>query len=231
MKVDVKTLDARAAGSIELDPAIFGLEPRKDILERVVRWQMAKRQAGTHDTKTRSEVNRTKSKMYKQKGTGQARHASANAPIFRGGGRAHGPKPRSHAHDLPKKVRALGLKHALSAKAGAKAILVIDDARLAAPKTKALKDGLAKLGVANALLIGGKELDANLKLAARNIPNFDVLPSAGANVYDILRRHTLVLTKEAVAELNARLSAPVTSEAAPVKKSRAKKADAQGADA
>lgn len=198
MKVDVITLTGGKAGSVDLDDAVFGVEPRADILQRVVKWQLAKRQQGTHDTQNRGEVSRSHSKMYKQKGTGRARHGAANAPIFRGGGVAHGPHPRSHAHDLPKKVRALGLKMALSAKVKAGTLIVLDQAALAAPKTKDLKDALGKIGVAKALVIGGKELDANFKMAARNIPNLDVLPSAGLNVYDVLRRDTLVLTKDAL---------------------------------
>ena len=198
MKVNVITLTGGAAGSVELDEAVFGIEPRADILQRVVKWQLAKRQQGTHDTQNRGDVSRSHSKMYKQKGTGRARHGAANAPIFRGGGVAHGPHPRSHAHDLPKKVRALGLKMALSAKVKAGTLIVLDQAALAAPKTKDLKDALGKIGVAKALVIGGKDLDANFKMAARNIPNLDVLPSAGLNVYDVLRRDTLVLTKDAL---------------------------------
>jgi large subunit ribosomal protein L4 len=198
MKVDVITLTGGKAGSVDLDEAVFGVEPRADILQRVVKWQLAKRQQGTHDTQNRGDVSRSHSKLYKQKGTGRARHGAANAPIFRGGGVAHGPHPRSHAHDLPKKVRALGLKMALSAKVKAGTLIVLDQAALAAPKTKDLKDALGKIGVAKALVIGGKELDANFKMAARNIPNLDVLPSAGLNVYDVLRRDTLVLTKDAL---------------------------------
>jgi large subunit ribosomal protein L4 len=206
MKLDVVTLEAKKAGAIELPEDIFGLEPRKDILERVVRWQLAKRQAGTHKVKRRGEINRTHSKLYRQKGTGKARHGSANAPIFRGGGRAHGPDVRSHAHDLPKKVRALGLKHALSAKAGANELIIIDDAKLKDGKTAVLLAVLGKLGVENALVIGGAILDENFARAARNIPNFDVLPAQGLNVYDILRRKKLVLTKAAVDAIQARFA-------------------------
>lgn len=204
MELKIKTLEGADAGTITLSDDIFGLEPRADLIQRVVRWQLAKRQAGTHKTKTRSEIARTGKKMYKQKGTGSARHHSARAPLFRGGGRAHGPVVRSHAHDLPKKVRALGLKHALSAKAGEGAILVVDNATAAAPKTKAVKEQLAKLGLANALIIAGAEVDTNFGLATRNIPNVDVLPVQGLNVYDILRRQTLVLTKDAVDAIEAR---------------------------
>lgn len=204
MELKVTTLDGVDAGSITLADDIFGLEPRRDILFRVVRWQLAKRQAGTHRAKERNEINRTGKKLYKQKGSGNARHGSARAPLFRGGGKAHGPKVRSHAHDLPKKVRALGLKFALSAKAGSGALKVIADAAASESKTKALKASLAKLGVENALFIDGAEVNDNFRLAARSIPYIDVLPIQGINVYDILRRETLVLTKAAVEALEAR---------------------------
>jgi large subunit ribosomal protein L4 len=170
----------------------------------MVRWQLAKRQQGTHDVKNRSEISRTTKKMYKQKGTGGARHGAMSAPQFRGGGRAFGPTPRSHAHDLPKQVRALALRHALSAKVKDKTLIVLDQAVAAEAKTKALKGQFEKLGLANALIIGGAEIEKNFGLAARNIPNIDVLPVQGINVYDILRRDTLVLTKDAVAALEAR---------------------------
>jgi large subunit ribosomal protein L4 len=204
MELKIKTLDGADAGTVTLSDEIFGLEPRVDLIQRVIKWQLAKRRAGTHKVKGRSEIARTGKKMYKQKGTGSARHSSARAPIFRGGGRAHGPVVRSHEHDLPKKVRALGLKHALSAKAGEGAILVVDNATAAAPKTKAVKEQLANLGLANALIIAGAEVDTNFGLAARNIPNVDVLPVQGINVYDILRRQTLVLTRDAVDAIEAR---------------------------
>jgi large subunit ribosomal protein L4 len=204
MKLDVTTLDGNAAGSVELDEAIFGLEPRTDLLARCVRWQLAKRQAGTHAVKNRSEIDRTTRKIYKQKGTGSARHGAASAPQFRGGGRAFGPQVRSHAHDLPKKVRALALKHALSSKAKDASLIVVDEVVLAEPKTKALAERFGKLGLANALIIGGAEIEANFQRAARNIPNVDVLPVQGINVYDILRREKLVLTKAAVDALEAR---------------------------
>ena len=204
MELKIKTLDGAEAGTVTLSDEIFGLEPRADLIQRVVKWQLAKRQAGTHKVKGRSEIARTGKKMYKQKGTGSARHHSARAPLFRGGGRAHGPVVRSHAHDLPKKVRALGLKHALSAKAGEGAIVVIAAAAAAEPKTKLVRDQLAALGLANALIVSGAEVDANFGLAARNIPNVDVLPVQGINVYDILRRQTLVLTKDAVDAIEAR---------------------------
>ena len=204
MKLDVTTLDGASAGSVELADEIFGLEPRADILQRCVRWQLAKRQAGTHKTLGRSEINRTTKKLYKQKGTGNARHGAASAPQFRGGGKAFGPVVRSHAHDLPKKVRALALRHALSSKAKTQSLIIVDDVRLDAPKTKALVERFGKLGLANALVIGGAEVEANFQLAARNIPNVDVLPVQGINVYDILRREKLVLTKAAVDALEAR---------------------------
>jgi large subunit ribosomal protein L4 len=214
MKLDVVNLDGAAAGSIELDDAIFAVAPRKDILQRVVKWQLAKRRAGTHDTQNRGEVSRSHSKFGKQKGSGGARHGSRNAPIFRGGGVAHGPHPRSHEHSLNKKVRALGMKMALSAKAADGTLIVLDSDKLDAPKTKALKERFAKLGLTNALVIGGAELDGNFKLAARAIPNVDVLPAAGLNVYDVLRRNTLVLTRDAVDAVAARFAPKTEGEAA-----------------
>ncbi|MGY6567755.1 MAG: 50S ribosomal protein L4 [Salinarimonas sp.] len=204
MKIDVTTLEGGKAGSVELDETIFGLEPRADLIQRCVRWQLAKRRAGTHKVKTRSEIARTGKKMFRQKGTGNARHGNARVVQFRGGGRAFGPLPRDHAHDLPKKVRALALKHALSAKAKSDALIIVDEISAAEPKTKALKERFGKLGLANALFIGGAEVEANFKLAARAIPNIDVLPIQGINVYDILRREKLVLTKAAVDALEAR---------------------------
>jgi len=204
MKADVKTLAADTAGAIELPDAIFGLEPREDILHRMVTWQLAKRQAGTHKAKTRGEVNRTGKKLGNQKGSGGARHGSRRAGIFVGGGKAFGPRPRSHAIDLPKKVRALALKHALSAKAKASDIIVLDAAVAAEAKTKALKGQLEKLGLANALIIDGAEVNRNFALAARGIVDIDVLPVQGINVYDILRRRKLVLTRAAVEALEAR---------------------------
>ncbi|MCG8270276.1 50S ribosomal protein L4 [Aquamicrobium sp. NLF2-7] len=204
MDIKITTLAGQDAGKVQLSDEIFGLDPREDILQRVVRWQLAKKQQGTHKAKGRSEIARTGAKMYKQKGTGRARHHSARAPQFRGGGKAHGPVVRSHEHDLPKKVRALGLKHALSAKAKASSIIVVDELKLAEAKTKSLIASLQSLGLTNALVIGGAELDANFKLAATNIPNIDVLPVQGINVYDILRRGTLVLSKAAVEALEER---------------------------
>ncbi|OJY35526.1 MAG: 50S ribosomal protein L4 [Rhizobiales bacterium 65-9] len=204
MKLDVTSLDGGSSGSVDLSDEIFGLEPRADILHRVVRWQLAKRQRGTHQTLGRSLIDRTKKKLYRQKGTGGARHGAASAPQFRGGGRAFGPVSRSHAHDLPKKVRALGLKHALSAKAKASTLIVVDDVSSSDAKTKALLARFDKLGLKNALIIGGAEIDRNFGLAARNIHFIDVLPVQGINVYDIMRRETLVLTKAAVDALEAR---------------------------
>jgi large subunit ribosomal protein L4 len=206
MKLDVLKLDGSAAGSVELDEAIFGVAPRADILHRVVRYQLAKRRAGTHDTQNRGDVSRTHSKFGKQKGSGGARHGSRNAPIFRGGGVAHGPHPRSHAHSLNKKVRALGMKMALSAKVADGSLMILDQATLDAPKTKALLDNFAKLGLTNALIIAGTEVDGNFKLAARNIPNVDVLPAAGLNVYDVLRRQKLVLSRDAIVAISARFA-------------------------
>lgn len=204
MKLDVLNLDSGKAGSIDLDETIFGLEPRKDILHRMVVYQLAKRRQGTHKSKPRNEVKATSKKSVRQKGSGGARHGNKAAPQFRGGGTAHGPRPRSHAIDLPKKVRRLALKHALSAKRAANELIVIDDAKIADAKTKALSETFARLGFANVLIVDA-EVDEKFDLAARNIPNVDVLPVIGANVYDILRRHKLVLTKAAVAGLEARL--------------------------
>jgi large subunit ribosomal protein L4 len=205
MDVVVKTLEGADAGSISLSDEIFGLEPRADILYRVVRWQLAKRRAGTHDVKNRAEIHRTGKKMYKQKGTGRARHSSARAPQFRGGGRSFGPTPRDHGHDLPKKVRVLGLKYALSAKLRSSDVIVLDAAAMTQAKTKAAAAALTKLGLKNALVIDGA-VEKNFGLAARNIPNVDVLPVAGINVYDILRREKLVLTRAAIQALEARLA-------------------------
>jgi large subunit ribosomal protein L4 len=204
MELEVKTLDGAVAGTVALSDEIFGLDPRADILQRVVRWQLAKRQAGTHKALTRTEVTKTGKKMYRQKGTGGARHGNKAAPQFRGGGKAFGPVVRSHEHDLPKKVRALGLKLALSAKAKGANIVVLDEAVAADPKTKALKIKLAALGLTNALIIDGANPQDQFRLAARAIPQIDVLPVQGINVYDILRRDTLVLTKAAVSALEER---------------------------
>jgi large subunit ribosomal protein L4 len=205
MKLDVHNLGGAAAGSIDLSDDIFGIaEIRADIVQRMVKYQLAKRRAGTSKAKTRGEVARTHSKLYKQKGTGQARHGSAGAPIFRGGGMAHAIHPRDHEHKLPKKVRAMALKHALSSKAGAKTLIVIEEAALGKAKTAELKAALAKLNIHNALIIAGAQVDEGFARAARNIPNLDVLPSAGLNVYDVMRRQHLVLTKGAVEAIEAR---------------------------
>ncbi|SES09587.1 50S ribosomal protein L4 [Rhizobium sp. NFR03] len=204
MDLTVTTLDGKDAGTVSLSDAIFGLDVRQDLIARVIRWQLAKKQQGTHKTLTRGEVSRTGAKMYKQKGTGRARHHSARAPQFRGGGKAHGPVTRSHEHDLPKKVRALGLRHALSAKLKADELIIVDSLVAAEAKTKTLTGAFASLGLTNALFIGGAELDNNFKLAAKNIPNVDVLPIQGINVYDILRRGKLVLSKDAIEALEER---------------------------
>jgi large subunit ribosomal protein L4 len=204
MRAEVKTLDAGSAGEVELNDAIFGLEPRKDLIHRMVRYQTLKRMAGTHHSQDRSEVTTTGKKMYRQKGTGGARHGDKGVPQFRGGGKAHGPKPRSHAIELPKKVRALALRHALSAKAKAGEVLVLDKAQSADGKTKGLKQAFERLDLTNALIIDGAEIEAGFARAARNIPNIDVLPVQGINVYDILRRRRLVLTKAAIEALEAR---------------------------
>ena len=205
MKAQLITLDAGPAGEIELNDAIFGLEPRADILHRVVRWQRAKAQAGTHKVKGRSEVSYSTKKIYRQKGTGGARHGDRAAPIFRKGGTYKGPTPRSHAHDLPKKVRALGLRHALSAKAGAGKLVVLDSAAMPEAKTAQLAKAARELGWRKVLVIDGAAVDENFARAARNVEGIDVLPSIGANVYDILRRDTLVITRAGVEALEARL--------------------------
>lgn len=205
MKATILTLENKEAGELELSDDVFGVEVRKDILARMVNYQLAKRRAGTHKVKNRAEINGNGQKIYRQKGTGRARQGNGKAPQFRGGGRAFGPTPRDHAHDLPKKVRRLALKQALSSKAAGGKLVVLDDAVAAERKTKAVAAQLKELGLANALIVGGAEVDQNFALAARNIPNIDVLPTQGANVYDILRRDTLVLTKAAVEGLEARL--------------------------
>ena len=205
MKLDVIKLDGGKAGSIELNEALFGLEPRADILHRVVRWQRAKAQAGTHSTLTRAEVSYSTKKIYKQKGTGGARHGSKKAPIFRHGGVVKGPTPRSHAHDLPKKFRALGLRHALSAKAKAGELVIVDVANMADAKTAMLAKMVSERGWKRVLVIDGASVNENFALAARNIEGVDVLPTMGANVYDILKRDTLVITKAGVEALEARL--------------------------
>ena len=204
MKLDVIKLDGGKDGSIELGDVVFGLEPRADILHRVVRWQRNKAQAGTHKVKTRSEVSYSKKKIYRQKGTGGARHGSRNAPIFRGGGIYTGPTPRSHGHELTKKFRKLGLRHALSAKAKAGQLVIIDEAA-SEGKTAALAKQISSLGWKRALVIDGASVNENFAQAARNIEGLDILPTMGANVYDILKRDTLVITKAGVEALEARL--------------------------
>ena len=204
MKLDVQKLDGKKGGSVELSDEVFGLEPRTDILHRMVRYQLAKRQAGTHKVKERGEVKKSSKKLFRQKGTGNARAGNGAAPQFRGGGNAHGPRVRDHSHELPKKVRKLAMRHALSAKAGAGELIVLDDASAKSAKTKDIAKSFKSMGIDNAFIVGGSELDENFARAARNIKNIDVVASNGANVYDILRRHTLVLTKEAVENLEAR---------------------------
>ncbi|MDD9977984.1 MAG: 50S ribosomal protein L4 [Boseongicola sp.] len=205
MKLDVIKLDGKKAGSVDLGDEIFGLEPRADILHRVVRWQRNKAQAGTHKVKTRSETSYSTKKIYRQKGTGGARHGDRNAPIFRKGGIYKGPTPRSHAHDLPKKFRKLGLKHALSSKAASGNLVILDEAAAKDAKTSALAKQVKDLGWKKALVIDGAEVNENFASAARNLAGIDVLPSMGANVYDILRSDTLVITKAGVEALEARL--------------------------
>lgn len=204
MKTDVLSIENKKAGSIDLDDAIFGLEPRADILHRCVVYQLAKRQQGTHKVKERGEVKATSKKWGRQKGGGTARHGNRAAPQFRGGGKAHGPRPRSHAIDLPKKVRRLALKHALSAKAAEGSLIIIDEAKLKEAKTKALVEAFAKMNIANALIVDAS-VDENFGLATRNLAGIDMLPVIGANVYDILRKDKLVLTKAAVEGLEERL--------------------------
>jgi large subunit ribosomal protein L4 len=207
MKIAVKNLENKEVGSIELDDSVFGAEVRQDILHRMVHYQLNKRRAGTHKTKGISEVSGTGKKPWRQKGTGRARFGSLRAPQFVGGATIFGPVVRSHATELPKKVRALALKTALSAKMANGQLVVLEDAKSADAKTKKMAAALGKMGLASALFICGEDLDTNFALSVRNIPHIDVLPSGGANVYDILRHDTLVLTKEAVANLTARLGA------------------------
>lgn len=205
MKCDIVNLDNQNVGSIELSDSVFGVDVRSDILSRVVNWQLANRRAGTHKTKTIAEVSGTTKKPYKQKGTGRARQGSLRATQFRGGGISFGPVVRSHAQDLPKKIRRLGMRCALSSKAQNGKLVVVDALKLPEVKTKELVSKMEKMGLKSALFVGGAELDTNFKLVARNIVGIDVLPQQGANVYDILRRDTLVLTKEAAENLEARL--------------------------
>jgi len=204
MKADVTTLAAKKAGTVELSEAIFGLSPRPDILHRMVTYQLAKRRAGTADVLNRARITGTRAKMYRQKGTGRARHGDKKVTQFRGGGKSFGPTAGRGAVDLPKKVRALALRHALSAKAKADELIVLDAASVKDAKTKALRASLDKLGVNSALIVDGEKIEDNFRLAARNIVDIDVLPVAGINVYDILRRDKLVLTKAALEALEAR---------------------------
>jgi large subunit ribosomal protein L4 len=204
MELTVLALDGKEAGKVTLSKEIFGLEPRPDLIQRCINWQLARRQRGTHKTKERGEVARTGKKLHAQKGTGGARHGARSANLFRGGGRVFGPVVRSHAIDLPKKVRALALRHALSSKAKNGGIVILDKATASEGKTKTLAGQFDKLGWANALIVDGQDVETNFQLAARNIPNIDVLPVQGINVYDILRRKTLVLTKTALDALEAR---------------------------
>lgn len=205
MKAQVLNLDAEGTSEIELNDSIFGLEPRIDLIQRVVVWQLAKRRAGTHKVLTRGEINRTKKKVYKQKGTGQARHGARSAPLFVGGAKAMGPVQHSHAFDLPKKVRALGLRHALSAKAKDGALLVIESAKAESIKTKELARRLDRIGAENALIVDG-EFDGNFASSARNLRSIGLLPTAGLNVYDILKRDKLVLTRAALKAIEERLA-------------------------
>jgi len=232
MKLDVQSLDGKKGGSVDLDDAIFGIkEVRSDILHRMVKYQLAKRRAGTHKTLSRGEVARSHSKLYKQKGTGQARHGAANAPIFRGGGHAHNRLPRDYSHDLTKKFRALALRHALSAKANAGDIIVIDALTVKDGKTSALKQSLSNLKLEKALFIAGASVDASVSRAARNIPYIDVLPNAGLNVYDILRATKLVLTQDAVNAIHERFKGDAKAAPAPKKRAAPKKAQTEGAAA
>jgi large subunit ribosomal protein L4 len=208
VRAQVLTLDNGQAGEIDLDDAVFGIQDiRADILQRCVVWQLAKRRAGTHKVQTRNENSRTGKKMYKQKGTGGARHGSRRAPQFVGGSRAFGPVVRSHAFDLPKKVRAMALRHALSSKAKSGDLIVLEGATLDSPKTSALRQRFETMGLGKALIIAGAAVDQNFGLAARNLPGVNVLPTMGLNVYDVLRHDKLVLTREAVDAVNARLGA------------------------
>ena len=205
MKHKVLNLDAKDAGEVDLKDEIFGLEPRADLIQRVVVWQLAKRRSGQHKVLTRAEVNRTKKKLYKQKGTGQARHGARSAPLFVGGAKAMGPVAHSHEFDLPKKVRSLGLKHALSSKAKSGSIVVLDEAKSKAIKTGDLAKQFGKLGLQSALVVDGT-FDKNFELSARNLSHVALVPAAGLNVYDIIRRDKLVLTKAALAAIEERLA-------------------------
>jgi large subunit ribosomal protein L4 len=205
MKTKVLNLDNKAAGDVELNDAIYGLEPRQDLIQRVVVWQLAKRRSGQHKVLTRGEINRTKKKMYKQKGTGQARHGARSAPLFVGGAKAMGPVNHSHEFDLPKKVKALGLKHALSSKAKAGSIVILDEAKSKDIKTGALAKQFGKLNLGRRALVIDGEFDKNFQLSARNLADVALLPVIGINVYDIMKSDKLVLTTAAVKAIEARL--------------------------
>ncbi len=205
MKTKVLNLDNKASGEVELKDDIFGLEPRADLIQRVIVWQLAKRRSGQHKVLTRAEINRTKKKVYKQKGTGQARHGARSAPLFVGGAKAMGPVAHSHEFDLPKKVRALGLRHALSSKAKSGSIMVLDEAKSKAVKTGELAKQFGKLGLQSVLIVDGT-FDKNFELSARNLSHVALLPAAGLNVYDIIRRDKLVLTKAALTAIEERLA-------------------------
>ena len=223
MKLDVQTLDGKKGGSVDLDETIFGIKQvRKDILHRMVKYQLAKRRAGTHKTQSRGEVSRSHSKLYKQKGTGQARHGAANAPIFRGGGHAHNRLPRDYSHELTKKFRALALRHALSARANAGDIIVIDALTVKDGKTAALQKSMTNLKLEKALFIAGDKVDASIARAARNLPHVDILPNAGLNVYDVLRAGKVVLTQDAVNAIHERFKGKTGSAKAAPKAKKTK---------
>ena len=206
MKVNVIDISSKASGTTTLSDAIFGLEPRKDILHRTVVYQLAKKRSGTHKVKNRAEITATTKKMYKQKGTGSARHGSKKVPQFRGGGRAFGPHPRDHSIKLTKKFRKLALKHALSSKLKDGDIVILSEAKLSKPKTSLLVKNLQKMAVDSALFIDASEFDKNFELATMNIPNIDILPVQGINVYDMLKRDKLFITKAALKEIESRLN-------------------------
>ena len=206
MKINVIDISSKASGTTNLSDAIFGLEPRKDILHSTVVYQLAKKRAGTHKVKNRAEITATTKKMYKQKGTGSARHGSKKVPQFRGGGRAFGPHPRDHSIKLTKKFRKLALRHALSSKLKDGNIVILSEAKLSKPKTSLLVKNLQKLAVDSALFIDAKEFDKNFELATMNIPNIDILPVQGINVYDMLKRDKLFITKAALKEIEGRLN-------------------------
>jgi large subunit ribosomal protein L4 len=205
MELKVKNWDNAEVDTLEVSDVVFGADVRPDILHRVVNWQLAKRRAGTHKVKERGEVNRTKSKWFRQKGSGRARHGSQNPNIFRGGGVSHGPRVRDHGFSLPKKIRAMGMRCALSAKAQAGQLIVIESAEMSSVRTKDLKAKLDVMGINTALFVSGTMVDENLRRAASNLIGIDVLPQQGANVYDILRRESLVITREAIEHLQERL--------------------------